>query len=250
MKYFDFIIEIGNQIIKSLNNSLLFSTKFEMMQVTIEYSDDEKTNGKLISMPDMEYEMKLTVNPNDKEEYIKFIIGHELFHFLFRNINKVMISDYCSSDDSFAETNVRRIKDGKEYGIFLEEKLCDFLSLEILSKLYKEKYTKYDLIKMVYNGKYEVKDLSIYQMLSQIIETFGKLPSDKLDEYTEKEVSNLLLYTAITGSMSLLINDFEECMGKESWKRFNDNFDLFCITAKLQYSKFIFAELQRFKFIG
>ncbi len=246
-KYINFISEVSKEFISNLNNNLLLKSKLKQMQITIDYTNTDLTSAKLGSTADCFYEMVLHINENenDSEEYIKFIIGHEIAHLLFRDINMLRISCYCSSDDSFAETYVRRqTPDGKGYGFWLEELLCDYLSLVILSKIYEKRYSIEELVNMV---ETETNNYSTYELTEKLICTFGKTIYDKLDAFKDAEVENILLYTAITGSINVFITQYEEIMGKNSWKLLNNYIDLYCITKENEYLLSISAELDRYK---
>lgn len=244
-KYINFISEVSKEFISNLYNNLLLKSKLKQMRITIDYTNTDLTSAKLESTADCFYEMVLYINENDSEEYIKFIIGHEIAHLLFRDINMLRISCYCSSDDSFAETYVRRqTPDGKGYGFWLEELLCDYLSLVILSKIYEEKYSIEELVNMVETG---TNNYSTYDLTEKLICTFGKTISDKFDAFKDGEAENILLYTAITGSINFFITEYEEIMGKNSWKLLNNYIDLYCTTKENEYLLSIFSELDRYK---
>lgn len=244
-KYINFISEVSKAFISNLNNNLLLKSKLKEMQITIDYTNSHLTSAKLISDAGCFYEMALCINENDSEEYIKFVIGHEIAHLLFRDINMLRTSCYCPSDDSFAETYVRRqTPDGKTYGCWLEELLCDYLSLVILSKIYEKRYSMEELVNMV---ETETNNYSTYDLTEKLICTFGKPIYDKLDAFKDGEVENILLYTAITGSINVFITEYEELMGKNSWKLLNNYIDLYCITKENEYLLSIFSELDRYK---
>ena len=75
------------------------------------------------------------------------------------------------------------------------------------------------------------------------IARLGKTIYDKLDAFKDAEVENILLYTAITGSINVFITQYEEIMGKNSWKLLNNYIDLYCITKENEYLLSIFANI-------
>ena len=252
-KYFNLIIELANFMLENLNNQLLFSEKIKLLEINIKETEG-KTEGKLISESDNNLTLFLSINPNNNEMFIKLVIFHELFHLLFRDINKLKISGYCSTDDSFSFTNIIRVcNDTKKtkYGFSLEELLCDFLGIEMLHRLYNKKYTYYDLLNIVYekdNHTYFCKEN--YYLTKNIVKQFGNLPSNKLDEYSDGRPDNLLLYTVINNSLNLLVNDYDDCMGKESWKRFNVELDKYVFFNIKKSKKIINIEMKRFSMLG
>ena len=88
-----------------------------------------------------------------------------------------------------------------------------------------------------------------YDFTKNIISNFGEV--DVFDTYS-KDTSypdNILLYTVITGNLNLLINDYDECMGKGAWKRFMNHFENYILFDDESSKQFIAIEMKRFKLI-
>lgn len=61
----------------------------------------------------------------------------------------------------------------------------------------------------------ETNNYSTYDLTEKFICTLGKTIYDKLDAFKDGEVENILLYTAITGSINVFITEYEELMEKK-----------------------------------
>lgn len=252
--FFDLVSKVQSVIIDSLNNQMLFKEKINLLQLKIKEIRGD-TEGQLISnVSEDRFEMRLSINPKDDEKLINFVIAHEHFHLLFVCINKLKLSGYCQTDDSFSHTSIVRKSEEEKcyYGIWLEEMLCDFLSLETIYRLYDKKYNHSELLDIVYSKKSQMYNTEHYYLTKNFVQQFGKIPTGKFDAYPSCSTTspdNILLYTAITDSLNLLVNDYDDCMGNGAWMRFNREFDKYILTSDENSKKFIDIEMQRFSMI-
>lgn len=249
-KYFENVKMIGNLLLNSLNNQLMFKQKLQVLEITINKSRNEKTDAFLMRKNE-EFELLIIINPNDSIIKINFIIAHEMAHLLFSICNKLRISGYCSTDDSFDFTSVRRICNGEEYGNALEEMLCDYIALELLHKYYNDEYTRENLIDIVYSEERGVHVKDNFNLTLKLISLFGNTYSSKFDAVLENSndcasPENLLLYTVVTGALNLLINEFDTLMGNGSWKRLNQKFEMLASKERDDAKKIIDIEMKRF----
>ena len=90
-KYNYFVSEIGNQIIKSVNNNLSFRNKFKDMAVEVKSLDARQTFARIISDTNCKYVMEIYIDPKDSEEYIKFIMLMNWLIYYFVNLNLQII---------------------------------------------------------------------------------------------------------------------------------------------------------------
>lgn len=259
IKYFEFIKQLGNLLLSYLNNRLVFKQKLENLQVTVHLSNT-KTEAFLLTK-DIQYSLLLVVNPKNNEQLIKFIIAHELGHLLFAPINKLRTSGYCSTDNSFDVTSVRRTSNGsEEYGNALEEMLCDYIALTLLDKSYNGKYNREELLRIAYSEERSFHLKENFYLTQSIINLFENCPNKtaekyKFDSYTEHSdgsvsPDNLLMYTATTNTLNLFVNQYDTIMGKGSWKRFNQTFESFVSNnLDTESRNIIEIEMKRFSMI-
>ncbi|HIS55152.1 MAG TPA: hypothetical protein IAB48_00630 [Candidatus Fimimorpha excrementavium] len=189
---------------------------------------------------------------NREEIRIRFGIGHELCHILFSSIETALYCGYSADDDSFSASSVRRKIRGEEaYGDALEEMLCDYFSVELLCRAYQGIHTRQELLSCVYSGQTGQERRAIYDLTETIVSAFGEAhPEKTFDELVYDETTVwprcYLLYHVIVGSLSIVIHDYEETMGKGSWKRLNQLLDLFYFDPTQEKVKYkILLELKR-----
>ncbi|MBQ6833472.1 MAG: hypothetical protein IJO55_03530 [Lachnospiraceae bacterium] len=155
-------------------------------------------------------------------------MGHELAHLLFARFD--MVCDFCREDKSYAYTNVQRSVGKTRYGIALEEFLCDYIAIDVTSKVTKndKSVVKKHLVDCT-NGRVNTQDLEITE---RILSIFSRVPLE--DDYYDALASdeegifqkNLLLYEAVHGyDMSSLISDYDEVMGEHAWMHLNQYLD-------------------------
>lgn len=258
VKYFEFIKQLGNLLLSCLNNRLVFKQKLENLQVIVNLSN-AKTEAFLIT-EDVQYSMLLVVNPKDSEQLIKFIIAHELGHLLFAPINKLRTSGYCSTDEGLDVTSVRRISGSDEYGNALEEMLCDYIALTLVDKSYDGKYNREELLSIAYSEKRSFHLKENFYLTESIISLFENFTNEtskkyKFDSYTEHSdgsvsPDNLLMYTVITNTLNLFVNQYDTLMEKGAWKRFNQTFEnLVSNNLDTESKNIIEVEMKRFSMI-
>ena len=249
-KYERWVDELSKTLINNLENKLIFEKKVQVLETTVKVQKDYSTIARVITEGGDKFKLILEINEEDDERFIQFVICHELWHLLFAVIGKLIISQYSASDDSLAVTNVQRESEGKRYGEFFEEMLCDYLGLRLLWLYYAGKYTMAELKCFVYSVRSDpVYNENKYEFTKNIISHFGEV--DVFDTYS-KDTSypdNILLYTIITGNLNLLINDYDECMGKGAWKRFMNHFENYILFDDESSKQFISIEMKRFKLI-
>lgn len=255
IKYFEYVKQLGNLLLSYLNNQLVFKQKLENLRVTLHLSNT-KTEAFLLT-EDIQYSLLLIVNPKDDEQLIKFIIAHELGHLLFAPINKLRTSGYCSTDNSFDVTSIRRISNGsEEYGNALEEMLCDYIALTLLDRSYNQE----ELLRIVYSekrGLHLKENLCFTQSIINLFENCSNKIEEKykFDSYTENSdgsvsPDNLLMYTATTNTLNLFVNQYDTLMGNGSWKRFNQTFESFVSNnLDTESRNIIEIEMKRFSMI-
>lgn len=245
--YYGWLEEMSTEILKMLNNNILFEKKLEKLKKTI-FITLNGTNG--VTLCDgTKFEICIDVNPNDTEMFIKLVMAHELAHLLFASINNLPIAGYCASDDSFELSFIKRkTSDGDVYGEDLEELICDYIAVELVKRNFKNKFSSETICEIVFNEK----EKQLYNCTKKIVELFGEdiSANDKIDSYPQNEKlvqpDNLFLYNIATGTINVLINDYDECMGKGAWKRLNEEISKYknenCSSAK----EFLEIEMKRF----
>lgn len=254
-KYIMWFNEIIKLMVSMLNNKFIFEKKIELLSLKT-FITTESTNGLLLSK-DEKYDIAMSINPKDDEAYIRFVFGHELAHLLFRPINKLKLSGYSATDESFGYTYIqRKSESGRIYGMYLEELICDYIALELTYRSY-DKYSRNELKEMVYSipkqENYFTKEN--LKLTEQFVSLFGEelKDLDKIDSYPKGDIvapDNIFLYTISTGDLSLLVNDYDQCMGNGAWKRLNICFDNFFIdNSKVDDKEFIETEFKRFKML-
>lgn len=255
-KYVTWFKEVSKVLESLLNNRLVFSKKLELLDFGFFEIFEELTSGNTVAIAGDSYSITLAINPDDDELFIKSIMAHELAHLLFSATNLLIMSDYCSTDDSFSLTYVqRKISDSVDtYGSALEEMLCDYISVEILYKHFEGKYTREEIVDNIYSETITGFTRENYNIVSKIVNLFGKelKECEKIDSYSSNgnydRPDNLLLYTAVTGSMALLVNDYDECMGHGAWQQLNKAFDKYALdNSNDELKEFIDNELNRFE---
>ncbi len=194
----------------------------------------------------------LHLSLNREEIRIRFGIGHELCHILFASIETALYCGYSADDGSFSASSVRRKIRGEDtYGDALEEMLCDYFSVELLCRAYQGIHTRQELLSCVYSGQTGQERRAIYDLTETIVSAFGEAHPDKtFDELVYDETTVWprchLLYHVIVNSLSIVIHDYEEIMGKGSWKRLNQLLNLFFFDPTQEKVKYkILLELKR-----
>ena len=253
-KYFEFAERMGELLLTHLNNWLVFKQKLDILEVTVNISHGN-TEAFFITK-NSKYSLLLVVNPKDDERLIKFIIAHDLAHLLFAPVNKLNLSGYCATDESFDVTSIKRISNGvEEYGNILEELVCDYIALKVLMiDYYPFEYD--ELLDIVFSKKRDFRFFkeNLY-LIEEIISKFGVLPeispSFKFDNYIENKTGaqpvNFFMYAAITGIMNLFVNEYDSLMGMGAWKKFNQNLESFVLdNTNIEAKKIIDIEMKRY----
>ena len=250
-------LKIQEMYLSMLNNKFIFEKKCDLLKVYFIKEETSRTHATTKETFKGTYEIIISFNELDSKNFISFVMAHELSHLLFTTINQINISDYCASDDSFAKTNVVRISKNQEYGNVLEEVIGDYFALEVVYRLNNFSISKDELIKEFYIFHSEPFTSTNIEYMSKIITMFGADISscDKLDDIVENGQNatpkNLFTYAITTGVLGLLINDYDECMGKEAWKNFVKKLDTFFSDNNDKSSKEnIDVELLRFKILS
>lgn len=249
-RLFDLAQTIGTQICSNLNLKLVYKAKLE--QVCVSIHEGKSTNCMFVTKNEEDLRAFFVFNEEDSKDEIwtAFCIGHEFSHMLFTRFD--VLGDFCETDGSYAYTNVQRFANGKQYGLALEEFLCDYIAIDVVSKitqLDKSVVTEY-LIKHT-NGRVNSRNLDITE---KILSMFSRASLEENDCYDAVIVDeggvtqkNLLLYEAAQGyDMSSLITDYDKAMGEGSWMRLNQNLDKYYLEeSELDFSK-VQAELNLF----
>lgn len=244
-KYNYFVSEIGNQIIKSVNNNLSFRNNFKDMAVEVKSLDARQTFARIISDTNCKYVMEIYIDPKDSEEYIKFIIAHELAHLLFC---KSKSSNYCSKN--FDKTNlVQKVSKDVKYGRGIGEILCNYVALQILFRIYKGKYEVFEVLNIVCKMHPDIINQSRYYFSQKIIDIFGMMVvSDIFDEVCYNGTSrNELLHAAITDTMEQFIEKYDKFMGMNSWRMLNEDIDFYYAAHTNCEYRNIISEISRYK---
>lgn len=243
---------IGEQICSRLNLKMVYKAKLEKVRLSIH--DGKETNCLLINLSENELIAFFIFNENDlkDETWIAFCFAHELAHLLFTRFD--YLGDFCESDETYAYTNVQRSSNGERYGVALEELLCDYIAIDIVSKV--ENKTKAEVKEHLiskYNKRVNQKNLDLTE---KILSMFSQAPLEDDDFYDEIIVDedgimqkNLLLYEAVHGyDMSSLVTDYDRAMGSGAWKRLNHFLDkYFFEESQMDFSQ-IENELYMFSF--
>ena len=246
--------DLSTLFLSSLNNQLIFEKKLESVKFLC-YETNEVTHGLMEGIDKKVFNISIWYNPTEDKKFIQFTIAHELTHLLFSVPNILGISGYCSTDNSFSVTSVTREIEAKQYGNKTEELLCDYFAIELVYRYNNNEGTREDLTKTLYSKVFNKFTEENYYMIKKIVNLFGDDISnlEKFDDFNSEDgysPKNLLLYGAITNTLNLLVNDYDDCMGKNSWRRLNMYLtDFVCYNSDKDIKNAIDIEINRFKLI-
>ena len=229
MKWFD---EVKTTYLSMLNNRIVFEKKLEMLDV--KFFDGNSTSGMLLPTINTKvyYDFCMEVNKNDSKVTIMYFMAHELTHLLFAETDLLQFTGYSSNDDSVSVSHVRRklYKTSEIYGTAFEEELCEYIAFSVVKHIFKDTYTENEIMKLTCQNEVGKFTYNNFLLMQEIIKYFGSEITDKIDEIevlseTVKKPGNYLLYTATSGTLNILINDFDDYTYKGAWLKLNKLFE-------------------------
>ena len=205
--------ESASVLSSSLHNKMIFFMKLTNLRVYIAPTSTltVATCG-LCSQKFDELSLFLVINPTEPDDYISFVIAHELAHLLLKKVTDLLAVTGRANDGSTELTSIMRLtSDSQEYGRELEEQVADLIALFILKKRNIElsDFTKKKLEKTSKKRK----------AVERFINIFGcSLEScNFIDDYEEKDdvkvVKNSFWYYAVTSGLSAIVNYFDDGLG-------------------------------------
>lgn len=222
----EIVKEVVSTFINSLNNKVLLKAKLSTLELKIFKTVNESTFG-MMSSDGEEHIIAIYVSFSDSHKKIAFIIAHELAHLLFVNVIDPLKISGMASDRSAMSTAIKRIdEEGNVYGQTLEELLADYLAFFISKKLNLSDDNN-SFAKMIENKSTRIKFVEKFSSF------FGDSLLEKIDEVKEimfdsekcLEPSNILWYSIVTFNFSLIINMYDNIIGANAFKYFNEKLD-------------------------
>lgn len=230
-RYYETTKNIANLLLQQISQKMIFKAKLNALKTNVK-GFEGNTQGSFTAKREDNIVVDLYVNKNDNPLLIEIVIAHELTHLLFAVFANY--ADYCATDESFAVSSVERKAKGVKYGKWLEEELCNYIAIDIVYKLHKKNVSKEELIKVLDTDAYKFSK-SNYNLVEKVIKMFERVEvteDDKYDDYVFTKTGTIIqknhfLYGICTGHLNVIVNDFDECMGKGAWKRFCTNLDTY-----------------------
>lgn len=230
-------------------NNFFFDAKLNKLNIYLAESTTIMNGLYIFTKKSNNIHLVIPENVDIKE--FQFVLSHELTHYVIDPLLK--ISDYCNSDDSYAETKIIRKCDGIKYGIALEENIANFIALIIVSIL---NDISYEEAKILLKNNFSADELEITET---IVAIFNKMrPFEKLIDHFDETVKinkqyetqlNCFLYESLLGGdMSSVICDYDEYMGTGAWKRLQLVYDQFRENKDENLFSFLKNELNLIKF--
>ena len=233
---------IANTFTDHLHNGIMFEFKLQIVKVFICRTSSTKTlTCGLCGKKGNTLQVFFFINEKNPDDYIYFVIAHELAHLLLKKMTDLLSVTGRANDDSTELTSIVRItSDSKQYGRELEEQVCDIIALFILNKMGITEFSDF-----------MIKDLKKTARKRAIVEKFISIFGSSLngvnyiDDYDELDdgrsrVKNDFLYCAVTFGLAHIVNLYDEVMGQNAYQNF-------CNMLESNNIKALNSELSRFE---
>ena len=235
----DSIYKIESIILSNTLRRDVLSYKFQHLRINIkdnEHFEAEIKHGRWLEKTD-QYNIELLIPPDTSLLRFQHAIAHELMHLNF--INLYILTDYCRSDETYAETAIKRMNANFRYGWALEEIFCNYFAYLIIAKLNNISYD--EAVSKIPTSSRADKCLKLVENLIEIFNGRCKVyPPNELYDFTNP----LLTQIYESRNLSTFIEEYDHVMGeKEMWKKLNNSLDSYFKTQSPNDIDAIRAEL-------
>lgn len=243
-RYQNVVEDVARVFFEKTGFDFYFSAILNNLEVSLSSTKD-CLNG-LYNRKGTNFLIRLAIPHNIITEKVQFAFAHELSHLAFDNFSE--LDDYCETDNSYAFTHIIRQIGSYKYGTAIEEGTANFIALNVVSVMNNLTYEE----SKKFMPDISKKSIEITEKIINMFSIKPISPSDAFNQtiqYDEKYITrnnNFISEAVCGGNMSSVITEYDEFMGKESWKRLMRWYDEYEKTDSTDVLQCIEAEIDLF----